>query len=197
MLKKVIGICALFTMSYGYAQVSHLALAAPVPLAHRLHPAAAGGRPAPRRGDRPQGADDLDAGTGRRLPFAGRPCRRHGRRRAGRACLYRHLCGDDHLLQYWLRKFDLPKIWDGKVVATSSAGSDAMVKYFWTCDWRKNMDGLGILPIKFLPHFKSAYGDDDSRGPIEWDGAYEELKKYKEDLPIYALKEGEFVVINQ
>ncbi len=105
--------------------------------------------------------------------------------------------GDDHLLQYWLRKFDLPKIWDGKVVATSSAGSDAMVKYFWTCDWRENIDGLGILPIKFLPHFKSAYGNDDSRGPIDWDKAYEELKKYKEDLPIYALTEGEFVVIEK
>lgn len=38
MLKKVIGICALFTMSYGYAQVSHLALAAwSHPLARVTH----------------------------------------------------------------------------------------------------------------------------------------------------------------
>jgi hypothetical protein len=103
--------------------------------------------------------------------------------------------GDDHLLQYWLKQFNIPKIWEGKVVATSSAGSDALVKYFWTCDWRKCMDGLAILPIKFLPHYKSSYGSDDPRGPIDWDKALEELKDYKETLPIHALKEGEYVVI--
>jgi peptidase E len=105
--------------------------------------------------------------------------------------------GDDHLLQYWLRKFDLPRIWSGKVISTSSASSNAMCKYFWTCDWRTCMDGLGILPLKFLPHYQSAYGDDDSRGPINWEQGLEELKKYKKELPIYALKEGEYVVINQ
>jgi peptidase E len=103
--------------------------------------------------------------------------------------------GDDHLLQYWLGQFNIPKIWEGKVVATSSAGSDALAKYFWTCDWRQCMDGLAILPIKFLPHYKSFYGSDDPRGPIDWDKALEELKDYKETLPIHALKEGEYVVI--
>ena len=102
--------------------------------------------------------------------------------------------GDDYLLQFWLKQFDLLKIWEGKVVATSSAGSDALVKYFWTCDWRQCMDGLGILPIKFLPHYESAYGADDSRGPIDWNKGLEELKNYKENLPIYALKEGEYEV---
>lgn len=104
--------------------------------------------------------------------------------------------GDDHLLQYWLKKFDLSRIFKGKVIATNSAASSALAKYFWTCDWRKNMDGFGILPIKFLPHYKSSYGSNDPRGSIDWDKAYEELKEYKEDLPIHALKEGEFVVIN-
>lgn len=104
--------------------------------------------------------------------------------------------GDDHLLLYWFKKFNIPKIWEGKVIAASSAGSDVLVKSFWTCDWRKNMDGLGILPIKFLPHYKSLYGDDDPRGPIDWDQAYEDLEKYGDtSLPIYALEEGEFVVI--
>ena len=42
--------------------------------------------------------------------------------------------GDDHLIQYWLRKFNIPKIWDGKVVAASSASSHALSKHFWTCD---------------------------------------------------------------
>ena len=104
--------------------------------------------------------------------------------------------GDDHLIQYWLRKFDIPKIWDGKVVAASSASSHALSKHFWTCDWRKCMDGLGILPIKFLAHFESSYGKDDPRGAIDWQKAYKELETYGDkSLPTHALKEGEYVVI--
>ncbi len=103
--------------------------------------------------------------------------------------------GDDHLVQYWLRQFDLPKIWEGKVVATSSASSHALSKEFWTCDWRKCCDGLGILPMKFLAHFKSEYGATDPRGPIDWNKAYKELEDYGDkSLPIYALEEGDFKV---
>lgn len=106
--------------------------------------------------------------------------------------------GDDHLLRYWLMKFDLPRIWDEKVVATSSAGSNAVSRHFWTCDWRQCMNGLGLLPAKFLPHFKSNYGKDDPRGPVDWQQAYEELTNYGDaSLPIYALEEGEYVVINE
>ncbi|HBI16984.1 MAG: hypothetical protein UR60_C0022G0024 [Candidatus Moranbacteria bacterium GW2011_GWF2_34_56] len=109
------------------------------------------------------------------------------------------LGGDDHLLQFWLRQFNLPKIWDGKIVATTSAGTDALVNSFWTFDWRKSMDGLNILPIKFIPHYKSeTYGADDPRGPIDWENAYQELSDYGDkNLPIYALEEGDFVVIRQ
>ena len=106
--------------------------------------------------------------------------------------------GDDHLIQYWLKQFDLPKIWDGKVIATNSASSHALSKYFWTCDWRKAMDGLGILPIKFLAHFESSYGENDPRGPIDWQSALAELETYNDNtLPIYALKEGEYIIIEQ
>lgn len=104
--------------------------------------------------------------------------------------------GDDHLVQYWFKKFDLPKLFDGKTVATNSASSHAMSCYFWTCDWRQNMEGLGILPIKFLAHFKSDYGKDDPRGPIDWDAAYSLLQEYGDkDLPIYALQEGEYITL--
>jgi len=106
--------------------------------------------------------------------------------------------GDDLLLQYWLRQFDIPKIWQGKVVATSSASSNALSKHFWTCDWRQCMDGLGILNIKFLPHYMSDYGLDDSRGPIDWQKGYNELKNFGDKtLPIHALKEGEYIVIEE
>lgn len=105
--------------------------------------------------------------------------------------------GDDTLLLYWLKQYNLPEIWKDKVVAGSSAGSDVLAKKFWTCDWRKVMDGLGILPIKFIPHYKSAFGNDDPRGPIDWDRAYSELDDEDKSLPIYALEEGDFIVIEQ
>ena len=106
--------------------------------------------------------------------------------------------GDDKLLLYWLTQYNLPKIWDGKVVAGSSAGSNVLVTQFWTCDWRLVMDGLGILPVKFIPHYKSSYGQDDPRGSINWESAYKELEEYgNKSLPIYALEEGDFIVIEQ
>ncbi len=106
--------------------------------------------------------------------------------------------GDDKLLLYHLKKYNLPSIWQGKVVAGSSAGSDTLVKYFWTCDWRCVMEGLGILPIKFIPHYKSDYNSDSLDGPIDWDKAYRELEDYGDkSLPIYALEEGDFIVENR
>lgn len=103
--------------------------------------------------------------------------------------------GDDHLLMYWLRQFHLKEMFKDKIVATNSASSDVLSKYFWTCDWRQCMDGLGILPIKFIPHYKSDWGSDDPRGPIDWDKAYDELKEYGEkDLPIYAPEAANYEV---
>ncbi len=104
--------------------------------------------------------------------------------------------GDDHLLWYWLKQYNLPEIWKGKVVVGSSAGSDVLVKSFWTCDWRQCMDGLGLVSIKFIPHYKSTeYGKGDPRGSIDWNMAYEELKEYGDkNLPIYALEEGDYQV---
>jgi hypothetical protein len=61
------------------------------------------------------------------------------------------------------------------------------------------MDGMGILPIKFIPHYNSAYGSDDPyRGRIDWKQAKNELMHYgDESLPIYAVEEGDFVVFEQ
>jgi peptidase E len=106
--------------------------------------------------------------------------------------------GDDTLVQYWLSQFDLKKLFAGKVVAGSSAGSDVLVKHFWTCDWRQCKDGLGLVDIKFIPHYNSEYGADDPRGPIDWEQAYKELEDYGDkNLPIHALEEGEFIVIEK
>lgn len=105
--------------------------------------------------------------------------------------------GDDHLLKYWMRQFDLPVLFKDKVVATNSASSDMLATHYWTCDWRQCGDGFGILPIKFIPHYQSAFGANDPRGAIDWDKARQELSDYGDSsLKIYALKEGEFEVFN-
>lgn len=106
--------------------------------------------------------------------------------------------GDDYLIKYWMQKYDLPNLWQDKVVASSSAGSDVLVHSFWACDWRECLDGLNILPIKLIPHYKSSFGDGDPRGGIDWKKAYDELSQYGDkSLPIYALEEGDFIVINK
>jgi hypothetical protein len=103
--------------------------------------------------------------------------------------------GDDYLLQYWMKRYDLAELFKDKVVSTNSASSDMLATCFWTCDWRECMDGLGMLPIKFIPHYQSDWGENDPRGPIDWQAAYDNLAAYGDtSLPIYALKEGEFKV---
>ena len=103
--------------------------------------------------------------------------------------------GDDALCRYWFSSYDLPDLFKNKVVATNSATSEMLAVNYWTCDWRKCDDGFGILPIKFLPHYKSEFGTDDPRGPINWEQAKRELEEYGDKrLPLYALKEGEYEV---
>ncbi len=105
--------------------------------------------------------------------------------------------GDDHLLKYWMGQFNMTEIFEDKVVATNSASSNMLVTHYWTCDWRQCADGSAILAIKFIPHYQSEFGADDPRGPINWQGAYEELKAYGDSsLPIHALKEGEYTVFH-
>ena len=106
--------------------------------------------------------------------------------------------GDDHLIQYWMRQFDLMELFKDKVVATNSASSNLLVTHYWTCDWRQCGDGLGILPIKLIPHYNSAFGGDDPRGSIDWEQAKRELEEYGDkSLPVYALEEGEYKVFEQ
>lgn len=102
--------------------------------------------------------------------------------------------GDCDLLFYWMRKFDYLSLFKDKVVATNSASSCMVASSYYTCDWRECQDGFGILPIKFIPHYDSDFGSDDHRGPIDWGKAKVDLENHGDkSLPVYALKEGEFV----
>lgn len=106
--------------------------------------------------------------------------------------------GDDDLATYWFKRTSIAKLWNNKTVGTNSATTHVLSKFFWTCDWREIKEGLGILNIKTIAHYKSNYGNYDPRGPIDWRVAEKELENYGDKtLPIYALAEGEFVVFKK
>jgi peptidase E len=103
--------------------------------------------------------------------------------------------GDDTLLAHYLDQYqDLAELLAGKVVVGSSAGADYPSKLFWTCDWRELRQGRGLVDASVITHFGSDYGNDDPRGPVDWQAADEELAQAT-DLPIYKLREGEFVLL--
>jgi len=92
-----------------------------------------------------------------------------------------HTCGD------WAHGLD------GKVVAGTSAGAEILSKYSYNLDTSELSENLGLLPIKFIPHWQSDYKDIKNNS-VDWKKVYHELKNYKEDLEIVTLREGEFKV---
>lgn len=67
----------------------------------------------------------------------------------------------------------------------------AIAKYSHALEQDKFIEGLGLLPIKVIAHWKTDIYE------VDWDRALKEIKEYKEDLPVYTLAEGEFVVIKK
>lgn len=94
------------------------------------------------------------------------------------------------LLEKLAQSGDWIKELDGKTIAGSSAGAMVIAKYNYNLDTLELSEGLGLVPVKVLVHYRSNYNAPN----IDWDKAKAELKAYKEDLPILALREGEFKV---
>lgn len=82
---------------------------------------------------------------------------------------------------------------EGKTLAGSSAGAHVIAKYYYGLDDLKLAEGLGFLPVKVLVHYRSDYNAPN----IDWDKAYIDLQSYKEDLPLFALAEGQFEVFER
>ncbi len=79
---------------------------------------------------------------------------------------------------------------NGKVLAGSSAGGDVIAKYYAVGKTgRTSGEGLGLLNVKFIPHWES---DTFKEYGISWDELLKGLKEHKENLPVYTVKEGEF-----
>jgi len=89
---------------------------------------------------------------------------------------------------------DWNKELNGKTIVGSSGGADIISKYYGVIKSLSIGEGLGLLSIKFIPHWKSNYGQ---RTDEEMELLLEKLKLYKEDLETITLRDGEFVVIDK
>ena len=95
--------------------------------------------------------------------------------------------GDTEMLKRALSEVEnLSELWQGKVVAASSAGVYVLSTYYYTNSKDDIHKGFGILPIKTFCHYAEEKSDK-----------LEKLKKFGEDLKVYAIPEEKFFIIKQ
>ena len=93
--------------------------------------------------------------------------------------------GSTPLLVNKLSKYkNLDKLFEGKIIAGSSAGAYFLTKYYYENDDNNFYKGLGILNIKALCHYNK-----ENREIVE------KLNKYKERLPIIILPDYIYTVV--
>ncbi len=96
------------------------------------------------------------------------------------------------------RSFDLQQLFSGKVVASNSATTHMLSQAYWSVDERCTGLGLGIVPVRTIAHYDSAYSADSPDGRVDWTQAKQDLEVFGDrSLPLHALKEGEFIVRTQ
>lgn len=78
-----------------------------------------------------------------------------------------------------------------KVLVGTSGGADVLAKYYGVGKTMRIGEGLGLLDIKFIPHWKS---QEDQFGGIEWDVLRERLLSHQEDIPTICLGDSEYKV---
>lgn len=95
--------------------------------------------------------------------------------------------GDVELLKKTLNKIkNLKELWNGKVVAGSSAGAYVLSKYYYWASKDMLGEGLGILPIKTFCHYTKEKSDK-----------LKILKERGENLQVYTIPEEKFFVVKQ
>lgn len=100
--------------------------------------------------------------------------------------------GEDKLLKSHIQNYpNWVNLLADKTIVGSSAGAYLLSKYWYSIDFLHISEGLGLVDVKTIAHWKSDYNYQN----VNWDKAYLELKNYKEDLPVLTLAEGEFVVL--
>ena len=100
--------------------------------------------------------------------------------------------GSTPMLQTALEK--IPKFQElikNKVIACASAGAIVLAKYYYDQDYDSIFEGLDILHIKLLTHYLSTGEYAATSG----EDKLKKLEDYKESLPVYAIKETEYIII--
>lgn len=85
---------------------------------------------------------------------------------------------------------DVGELWDGKVIAGSSAGADLFCIGFVYLQEKTFGQGLGWVKATCIPHWRGDFNDYNDK---DWDWAEKEsLKKFPE-FPVLCIPETEFV----
>lgn len=82
---------------------------------------------------------------------------------------------------------------DGKILAGSSAGADAISRSYFDLDSPGVRHGLALLPIAALVHYRSDYNAPN----VDWDSAEAKLKAADPEAEFVPLREGEFRVFEK
>ena len=85
---------------------------------------------------------------------------------------------------------DVPGLWDGKVIAGSSAGADILCTQYTYLQNKTFGSGYGWVPATCIPHWRDNFNDYTTDG---WDWAEKEALKRYPELPVLCIPEGEFV----
>jgi peptidase E len=85
---------------------------------------------------------------------------------------------------------DIATLWEGKVIAGSSAGADLFCKAYPYLQERTLGEGLGWLPVACIPHWREPFENFTKE---DWDWAEQEVLKRHPNLPVLCIPEGQFV----
>ena len=96
--------------------------------------------------------------------------------------------GDPFGLLEKLSAYDLKTIWDGKIIAGSSAGADLFCQDFVHLQDKKFGKGLGWLPLSCVPHWRDQFEDYTDK---DWDWAEQASLKQSAN-PVLCISEGKF-----
>lgn len=86
---------------------------------------------------------------------------------------------------------DIAKLWDGKVIAGSSAGADLFCAGFTYLQGKTFGHGLGWVQVSCIPHWRAE--DFNGYTPEDWDWAEQESLRQLPDVPVLCLPESEFI----
>jgi len=100
--------------------------------------------------------------------------------------------GETDRLMNELKKYpDFKNLIKGKTVAGSSAGAYILSKYYHSASKQGIYQGLEIVPVRIICHYKSEKFDYDRGDPLTM------MKDYHEELPLVVLRDFEFKIFNQ